>query len=197
MKKSNEIVTYASFQIASAVFQIEGTSPLIMHKFSEKSKKMIEDKQAKKSKGGRDARNPEEEYVGGIHFFSDGVRTGFPAGGIKAAMVRAGKQLGYVMADLRGWFFIVPDEKQTNLVEIIGGNRMRTDMVRIGMGTSDIRYRPEFADWGAILKINYNSKCISAEQIAELLALAGFSCGIGEWRPEKSSSGSFGTWKLV
>jgi len=112
-------------------------------------------------------------------------------------MIRAGKQLGYVMTDLKGWFFIEPDEKETNLVEIIGTHQMRTDMVRIGMGTADVRYRPEYQTWGAVLTINYNSKSISIEQIAELLALAGFSCGIGEWRPEKSATGNFGKWKMV
>ncbi len=197
MKKSQEVMTYTSFQIDSAKVKIEGTTPLIIHKFSEKSQKMIEDKQAKKSKGGREIRNPEEEYMGAIYWFNDGVRTGFPAGGFKAAMIRAGKQLGYVMTDLKGWFFIEPDEKETNLVEIIGTHQMRTDMVRIGMGTADVRYRPEYQTWGAVLTINYNSKSISIEQIAELLALAGFSCGIGEWRPEKSATGNFGKWKMV
>lgn len=197
MKNKNEIMTYASFQIASAVFKIEGTSPLIVHKFSEKAKKMIEDKQAKKSKGGRDTRKPEEEYLGALHYLQNGINTGFPAGGFKAAMIRAGKQLGYTMADLKGWFFIVPDEKETNLVQIIGEHQMRTDMVRIGQGTADVRYRPEYRLWSAILTINFNQKTISAEQIAEILALAGFSCGIGDWRPEKSATGNFGTWRLV
>lgn len=194
MKKE---ITYAQFQIAEAIFKIEGTSPVIIHKFSEKAQKMIEDKQAKKSKGGREARDPESEYKGALYVFNDGVRYGFPAGGFKAAMIRAGKQLGYVMADLKGWLFVVPDEKEQNLVEIIGTPRMRTDMVRIGMGTADVRYRPEFPEWNAVLKIQYNAKCISDEQITELLALAGFSCGIGDWRPEKAASGSFGTWKLI
>jgi len=197
MKKKDELMTYTSFQIASAKFKIEGTTPLIVHKFSEKAQKMIEDKQAKKSKGGRELRDPESEYIGAIYWFKDGDRTGFPSGGFKAAMIRAGKQLGYVMTDLKGWFFIEADEKETNLVEIIGEHQMRTDMVRIGPGSADIRYRPEYQNWGAVLTINFNNKCISAEQLAELLALAGFSCGIGDWRPEKSATGNFGKWKLV
>lgn len=190
------VITYKNFEIAEAIFNIEGTSPVIIHKFSEKAQKMIEDKQAKKSKGGRETRNPELDYKGAMYLFNDGVRYGFPAGGFKAAMIRAGKQLGYIMADLKGWFFVVPDETETNLVEIIGEPRMRTDMVRIGMGSADVRYRPEFPSWKSILRIRYNNKCISAEQITELLALAGFSCGIGDWRPEKSATGNYGTWKL-
>lgn len=192
MKKD---VSYQQFKIASASLHIQGTSPLIVHKFSEKSQRMIEEKQQKKSKGGRELRDPEAEYLGALYTFGDG-NYGFPSGAFKAAMVRAGKQLGYVMTDLKGWFFITPDDKENNLVEIIGTPRMRTDMVRIGNGTADVRYRPEFPTWEAILTIQYNEKCISAEQLVELLGLAGFSCGIGDWRPEKSATGTFGTWEV-
>lgn len=197
MKKSKEVMTYKNFQIASAVFKIEGTSPLIIHRFSEKSKKQILDKHTKKSKGVKEIRNPEQEYLDALYFLKDGKRTGFPAGGFKAAMIRAGKQLDYVMADLKGWIFIEPDEKETNLVEIIGEHHMREDYVRISNTSADVRFRPEFPEWNAALKINYNSSRISVEQVAEILALAGFSCGIGDWRPEKSATGTFGTWKLI
>lgn len=191
------MVSYAQFSIAEATFAIEGTSPLIVHKFSEKARKMIEDKQQGKSKGGKEARDPEADFYGSMYTFADGNKYGFPSGGFKAAMTRAGKQLGYTMVDLKGWFFIVPDDRDGNLVEIVGTPRMRTDMVRIGNGTADVRYRPEFPEWGAVLRIQYNEKCISLEQLAELIALAGFSCGIGDWRPEKAATGTFGTWKLV
>ena len=70
-------------------------------------------------------------------------------------------------------------------------------MVRVGMGAADIRYRPEYKSWRAKLKIKYNSGQISAEQIAQLIDAAGFGCGIGEWRPEKSKTGNFGTWQLL
>ena len=189
-------VSYQQFSIAEAAFVIEGTSPLIMHKFSEKSKRMMEDKQQKKSKVGKEVRDPEADYLGALYTFGED-RYGFPSGGFKAAMIRAGKQLGYVMADLKGCFFIIPDDKETNLVEIHGSHNMRTDMVRIGNGTADIRYRPEFKSWGAVLRIQYNDKVLSTEQVAELIALAGFACGIGDWRPEKAATGTFGTWKLA
>jgi len=196
MKKVTE-VSYQQFKIAEAQFPIQGTSPLIVHKFSEKARKMIEDKQQGRSKGGKEARDPEADFYGGLYTFADGNKYGFPSGGFKAAMTRAGKQLGYTMVDLKGWFFIVPDDRETNLVEIIGTPRMRTDMVRIGNGTADVRYRPEFPEWGAVLTIQYNEKCISLEQVVELIALAGFSCGIGDWRPEKAATGTFGTWKIA
>ena len=40
-------------------------------------------------------------------------------------------------------------------VAIIGPDPiMREDMVRVGMGTADIRYRAEFRDWSALLRIS-------------------------------------------
>ena len=173
---------------------IKGTAPLIVHKFAEKAKKMMLDKQMKKAVNGKEAKDPEADYQGSIYYFDDGKRTGFPAVGFKAAMVRAGKQLGHAMTDLRGMFFVLPDEG--DLVEIHGEHRMREDMVRLNGGTADIRFRAEYPVWGADLTIQYNANAISAEQIAKLLEVAGFACGIGEWRPEKSNTGSYGLFHI-
>lgn len=71
------------------------------------------------------------------------------------------------------------------LVEIHGTPRIREDMVRVGMGTADIRYRGEFPEWYAEFDVKYNSGAISIEQLVNLFSLGGFACGIGEWRPEK------------
>lgn len=173
---------------------VEGTAPLIMHRFSEKARKQILDKQLKKAKTGREVRNPEAEYQGSIYYFEDKKRTGFRAVAFKGSMVRAGKQLDYAMTDLRGMFFVVPDEGE--LIEIKGKHRMREDMVRIGPGISDFRFRPEYPEWKAVVVIRYNSRAISEEELVKLIEQAGFSCGIGEWRPEKSNTGNFGTFKI-
>ena len=194
MNKVKEGVRIPELKIGEATINIVGTSPLIVHRFGEKAIKMIADKQGKKSKE-RPARNPEEEMDDALYKFADGVRTGFPAVGFKAAMIRGGSILGYVMKELQQVLFVVPDEG--DLVEIIGDYEMRTDMVRIGMGTSDIRYRPEYKSWRATLKIRYNEAIVSQEQVAQLINAAGFGCGIGEWRPEKSKTGCFGTWMLA
>lgn len=187
-------VEIPALKIDFAEFDIVGTAPLIVHRFGEKAIKMISDKQTKKSKE-RPPRDPEGEMKECLYKFSDGVRTGFPAVGFKAAMVRAGKMLEYTMKDLQQIVFVEPDDG--DLVEIIGDYALRTDMVRVGMGAADIRYRPEYKSWRAKLKIKYNSGQISAEQIAQLIDAAGFGCGIGEWRPEKSKTGNFGTWQLL
>ena len=187
-------VSITGLKKSEVTISIKGTTPLITHKWSEKAKRQMLDKQMKKAKNGKEAKDPEADYLATIYFLDDGVRSGFPAVGFKSAMVRAGKQLGYVMADLKGMFFVLPDEG--DLIEIQGEHRMREDMVRIGMGTSDIRFRAEYPFWKSDITILYNSSAISAEEIAKLLEVAGFACGIGEWRPEKSASGSFGLFEI-
>ena len=73
---------------------------------------------------------------------------------------------------------------------------MRTDMVRVGMGSADIRYRPEYPEWDAVLTIEFNSGVISLDQIYQLVKAAGYGCGIGEMRPEKGKF-NYGRFRLT
>ena len=73
-------------------------------------------------------------------------------------------------------------------VEIHGIPEMREDMVRVGMGTADIRYRGEFKSWYAVIPVKYNASSISLEQLVNLFNLGGFSCGVGEGRSGKGRS---------
>ena len=59
-------------------------------------------------------------------------------------------------------------------------------MVRVGMGSADIRYRPEFPVWETALTVTYIKSVISVEQLVSLIDYAGFSVGIGDWRPERN-----------
>ena len=95
---------------------------------------------------------------------------------------------------LRGSYFIKTEWGE--MAEIKGCvPRMREDMVRIGMGSADLRYRGEFENWYMDLTIEYNaSGSISLEQIINVISAGGYATGIGEWRPEKD--GSFGTFHI-
>jgi len=192
MKKETQI---PELKIQIEQFRVRGTAPLIVHKFSEKAIKMIEAKQAKKSKQ-RPERNPQQEMLDTMYFFPDKKRSGFPAVGFKAAMVRGAKSLDFVMKDIMGQIFVIGDQG-TDLVEIQGVPELKTDMVRVGMGAADIRYRAMYPEWEANITIKFNSSVISTEQIAQIIQSAGFSCGVGEWRPEKSKTGNFGTFELT
>jgi hypothetical protein len=192
-KKSVEIL---EFSIREVVIPIIGISPLIIHAWSEKSKREISDKQAGKAKNKKhDIRVPEEDYEQAKHKSPQGWE-GFPAAGFKAAMIRGAKMIGLEMKSTQTSFFIKADCEETQLVKIIGESRMRTDMVRVGMGSADIRYRPEYPEWSANLTIEFNSGVVSLDQIYQLVKAAGYGCGIGEMRPEKGKF-NFGRFKLA
>lgn len=192
-KKKN--VEVLEFSIREVVIPIKGVSPLIVHKWSEKAKREIADKQAGKAKNKKhDIREPEVDFEQAKHVSPEGWE-GFPAAGFKAAMIRGAKMIGLVMKDTQTAFFIKADCEETQLVRINGESRMRTDMVRVGMGSADIRYRPEYPEWDADLQIEFNEGIVSLDQIYQLVKAAGYGCGIGEMRPEKTKF-NYGRFEL-
>jgi len=189
--KKEVSVELKPINIQHAELKLVGDSPLIVHAWSAKAKKEMLDKQMKKAKNAKEAKDPERDYEESFYRLPNG-RPGFPTIGFKQAAVSAGGRFsdGLKMTELRGSFFI-----EGELSEIIGEPRMREDMVRVGMGTADIRYRPEFPEWSTVLNIKYNADAISLEQIVNLFNLAGFGVGVGEWRPEKD--GQYGMFHVA
>lgn len=181
-----------------AVIQIKGTAPLVVHRWSEKAKTMMLDAQQGR-KTPKQAKDPQADYEASMYRFEDG-RHGFPVMGFKAATVKGGGRLfgkSVKMTELRQVFTFLPDgigTDATQLVHILGEPTMREDMVRVGMGTADIRYRAEYRDWSATLRIEYVPNVIDLDSVVALVD-AGGTNGVGEWRPEKS--GSYGTYEVV
>lgn len=170
--------------------RLEGDSPLISHAWSEKAKKEMRDKQMKKAKTAKEARDPERDFVESLYIHPEGGYA-FPAIAFKTAAVDACSHVADITKVLaRGAFHVVGE-----YIKIEGEPTMREDMVRIGMGTADLRYRGEFKEWAATIKIRYNKNVLSAEQIVNLFNTAGFAIGVGEWRPQKD--GAFGMFHVV
>jgi len=169
--------------------RIESLSPLICHAWSDKARKMMLDKQTQKARTGREVKDPEQDYQRSLYEMPGGGY-GFPASAFKNAMVRAGTYTGDKMTYLRGAYFVLGE-----MVKIDGTPRRREDMVRVANGAADIRYRAEFPDWSAVLEIQLNARAISTEQVVNLVSVAGFSVGIGDWRPEKD--GSYGRFRVA
>lgn len=173
-------------------FMVYGTSPLIVHRWSEKAKKEMLDKQMKKAVKAKQAKDPQRDFEESLYRLSDGGY-GFPAVAFKCAAVRAATSLDMTMVQARQLFHVIADD--SDLVRIDGEPEMREDMVRLNGKTADIRYRGEFKRWSAEISVRYNADVVSAEQVCNLFHLAGFSVGVGEWRPEKN--GIFGCFTLL
>lgn len=182
------VVQFPEIEVRRILVRVRGTSPLIVHKWSRKAKQAMLDKQMKRATRGKELKDPQRDYEESMYIRPDGSY-GFPAVGFKGAAVAAGRYCDMKMTFLRGAFHV-----DGELVKIDGEPRPREDMVRLAMNTADIRYRAEFPEWTAELPISYNARAITVEQIVNLFNLAGFSVGVGEWRPERD--GQYGRFQV-
>ena len=96
---------------------------------------------------------------------------------------------------LRGSYFLKTE--YGDMAEIKGDTPIiREDMVRIGMGSADLRYRAEYQNWSMDMILEYNADGeLTLEQIVNVINAGGYSVGIGEWRPEKD--GNFGRYHIA
>lgn len=182
---------------------IVGTAPLIVHNFSEKSKRqMLESQQGRKRV--KEVRDPVAEYDAAFYKINDPtgeVRYGFPVTAFKAATVGAARfyDKSVSMTGLRQLVFmrgILTDGDPQQLVPIVGQPRMREDVVRLGgpSRSADLRYRPEFPTWSTVLEVTFVTSSISRQSILSLIDAGGLGIGVGEWRPERR--GEFGTYAV-
>jgi hypothetical protein len=215
-KKATEekVIAIRSLDIQKVPIRIVGDTPLIVHAWSYKAKRQLMG-ELKISK--KEPRNPFYDFVNSMYWL-DGVdpkdmtedeyeelvktgkaRTGFTAYSVKMAGNAAAYRMGWVknQTGLRGAYFINPlDDPEGDMAEIKGCLPvMREDMVKIGMGTADIRWRPMYENWYMDLLLSYNaSGNISLDDIFNIINAGGYCVGIGEWRPEKD--GKFGTYHV-
>lgn len=178
---------------------IVGTSPLIVHRFSEKAKREMLDKmQGRKTP--KAPKDPQAEYESCFYWMKgekDGT-PGFPVGGFHQATVGAARFYGkdVTMTGLRQFLFMrgEPGTDGVSLTPIEGtAPIMREDYVRVGQGT-DLRYRPQFTEWSTRLTVLYVKSALTRTSVLSLIDAGGLGVGVGEWRPEKK--GDFGTYTI-
>lgn len=196
----NDQITIDRIAAETLLVPIVGTSPLIVHAFSEKAKRQMLDAQQGRAKV-KEKRDPQADYESAFYRIAPGAADseyGFPVTAFKAATIGAARFYGkaVTMTSLRQFLFltgVMSSACAQQLVPIFGEPKMREDMVRVGQGT-DLRYRPEFRDWSAVLKITYVTSAIARESVLSLIDAGGMGVGVGEWRPEKR--GEFGTYQI-
>jgi len=182
-------------QQARVTFGIVGMSPLIQHAWSEKALKTMRMTAQERKKVQKVARDPETEAANACHK-TDSGEFGIPLTAFKAALIGAAhKDFGLEKTLLRKSFFIpCTDSGGIVPIETNGDYVIREDMVRIGQNQTDIRYRPMFTEWKVKIEAVIDSELLKPEDVVNLVNRAGFSVGIGEWRPEKG--GEFGRFKI-
>ena len=137
-----------------------------------------------------------EEEVMALYYeaVQNGARFGFPSTGLKQAAISAVYRMGWSKDKVswRGAFFI-----EGEMLEIKSDTpEIREDMVRVGMGTADIRYRGQLNNWSTEFNLIYNVNGLyDLDAIVNAINAGGLLCGIGEWRPEKD--GDFGRFHVA
>ena len=174
--------------------RIVGMSPLIQHKWSEKALKQMREKHAGKKTKTREARNPEQEGEDATYYTEDN-KYGIPAMAFKSAMIEAAhKDIGFPKTLLRKSFFLNCSDKHGCIELECSEPELREDSVRVGINSTDLRYRPLFDEWAFRVSIDYDADNLTKGDIINLINRVGFGVGIGEWRPEKG--GEFGRFEV-
>lgn len=192
----SDTITISRIPTETMHVPIVGTSPLITHRFSEKAKrKMLDGMQGHKAP--KEPKDPQVEYLAAAYRFADGGY-GMPAIAFKAATVSAARffDKSVSMVIIRQSVFIDGElgEDGQKLVRLDTDPVMREDVVTVGRGGSDLRYRPQFTEWSTHLMVTYTASVLNRDSVLSLIDAGGMGVGVGEWRPERS--GDFGTYQV-
>lgn len=205
---TNDTVTIAAPNFQTAAFTIEGSAPYVAHKFSQKARLTMMQKQAAGStargKKVREARDFEADYQSAMHVSADGW-TGIPAPAFRNAMISACRAAGFVMTRAKLSVFVEPDgfdaDDGTPLVRITKGEpEVHEGYARNETGVVDIRVRPMWREgWQAVVRVTFDADMLTVTDIANLLARAGLQVGVGEGRPDskKSAGMGWGTFRIA
>lgn len=200
----NLVIAAPNFQ--SIQFGIMGTAPLVMHKFSEKSK----DDMRKALAGTPGARGKKKEpkdlnesLIQAIHYSRDGW-IGVPASAFRAAAISACRIVGFKMTLAKLGIFIRPDgfdrDEGSPLVKLNGEYHAADHVVKnANSGGSSIVRRPMWDDWSMEVIVDYDGDMFSSGDLTNLFHRVGLQVGLLEGRPDSSASAGmgWGTFRVV
>jgi len=174
------------------VKSIEGSS-YISHRLTKENVEKFTSRETGKAKK-KELRDFDAEYESCFYYTEDG-KYGIPAAAFTGAMLNACTDLEVTKTSIKRNVRILGDICELKYKKL---NRRVDNPRRSGMNsTPDVRHRPEFINWELKLLIQYNADFISPDQIYNLINHAGFSTGVGDWRPSSpKSAGSHGMFEV-
>ncbi len=204
---ATETIQITAPDMQTRLFKIQGTAPLCINRFSAKAVEAMAAAQkeggAAKSKRKRDPKDFAACFENAKHVSSDGWN-GIAASAFRNAMISACRTVGFKMTHAKLAVFVVADGydkiDNTPLVRIIGPDPEAWQApARNANGGMDIRVRPLWKEWSAVVKIRWDNGLFSTTDITNLLSRVGLQVGIGEGRPDSRDSAGlgFGTFEIV
>lgn len=178
--------------------EIQGTSPLLIHRFSEN------DEQAKSTRRIKVKRyDPREEATKAAYIAPNGTYY-FSAFSIPGSMGNAGANHKMV-GSRKTLRFIVPSAVRvlSDAITILKEDGKPAENFEVDARPVTIpatkgrvmRYRPRFDKWAANFHLLLDDNSLAIEDAQRLLEEAGQFIGIGDFRPEKR--GPFGCFRVV
>lgn len=198
--QETEVITIKPLNMRILHVHIVGTAPYMQAAFSEKARNMMSDKMKEgstaRSKRTRTARDFDDDFRQAQHVSTDGWN-GIPASAFRNACIDACRMAGYVMTHAKMSIFVEADGfdivDATPLVRIIGGPPEKATMpVRNATGVADLRARPLWREWSAVVRIRFDADQFTTTDVLNLLNRAGQQVGVGEGRPFSKKSNGLG-----
>lgn len=201
--KTAKAVSISAPNLKIAVFNVTGVAPLVIHRFSAKTKAemklKMETGKAASSKKNRVPKDTDDTYQESRYISSDGW-DGLHAGAVRNAMISACRLVGFKMTLAKLSIFAIPDgwdkqEPQIPLIRIYGEPTKQEDMARVSTGEPYVTVRAAYHKWSMKVKIRWDADQFTSDDIFNLLYRVGAQVGVGEGRPDSKRSAGMG-WGL-
>ena len=179
---------------------VVGTTPLILNRLSEKAKRELllpAPKKTAADKASKLKHDPLEEFRASPVTLRDEAEPtllAMPATAFKGAMRTAALDLPGAKKSQIGRLTYIGAE----YVGIYGVPKVYSTIVRSAdmNRTPDVRTRCIVPRWAAVMSITFVKPIMREQAIANLLAAAGITVGVGDFRPEKGA-GNYGQFEVV
>lgn len=197
---TSEKVTISAPNMQIACFEIIGTAPLVIHRFSAKVKKDIikkmEDGSTTRKGGPKQKLKPLDNYNEARYISTEGW-DGFNAASVRCAMISACRLAGFKMTLAKLSLFVLEDgrdaqEPEYALIRIHGEPRMLESMGRLDNGSVCPIHRPCYDEWSAKIRIRFDADQFTLTDVSNLLMRVGEQVGLGEGRPDSKNSAGMG-----
>jgi hypothetical protein len=182
--KKDEVIKIPAIEVTKANIKVRAMegSTLLMDRLTEETIEELLAGQMGEAPKPQTHRDPKAEFEA-ARYCNEKGQDCIPALAFKRAMSGAAKFIkGVDYGQINGAVF-VPGDLIPIKYKKLG---MRRDVGRIGPKRIPYAiFRPEYTQWEATIPIMYDPSVISPSELANLLSRAGFSLGVGAWRPQK------------
>ena len=179
---------------------LQGTTPLVINRFSAKAMESIRRTQeagsTARSKRTRESKDFDALFEGAKHISDDGWE-GIHAAAFRNGAISACRACGFKMTHAKLAFMVMQDGFDrvdgAPLVRLASGTAEQwVAPVRNKTGVVDLRCRPMYKQWTASLRIRYDAGMLTADDVVNLISRVGLQVGIGEGRPDSKESAGLG-----